>query len=104
VIENGGVNTLDRSFQCLGWEGRVALIGVLAGEKGHADPHDLMFKRGSLHGIGVGTRVTLEQLIQAIEVNRIKPIIGKVFSFDQVPEAFRTQASGDFIGKIAITI
>jgi NADPH:quinone reductase-like Zn-dependent oxidoreductase len=104
VIENGGVNTLDRSFQCLAWEGKVSLIGVLAGEKGHADPHDLMFKRGSLHGIGVGTRATLDQLIRAIEINRIKPVIGKVFSFDQIPEAFRVQATGDFIGKIAITI
>jgi len=104
VIENGGVNTLNRSFQCLAWEGKVSLIGVLAGNDGHADPHDLMFKRGSLHGIGVGTRATLEQLIGAIEINRIKPVIGKVFPFDQIPEAFRLQASGDFIGKIAITI
>ena len=34
----------------------------------------------------------------------IHPAIGKVFSFDQIPEAFRVQASGDFVGKIAITI
>lgn len=104
VIENGGVNTLNRSFQCLAWEGKVSLIGVLAGNEGHADPHDLMFKRGSLHGIGVGTRATLEQLIRAIEINRIKPVIGRTFSFDQIPEAFRLQATGDFIGKIAIAI
>jgi NADPH:quinone reductase-like Zn-dependent oxidoreductase len=104
VIENGGVNTLKRSFQCLAWEGKVALIGVLAGNQGHADPHDLMFKRGSLHGIGVGTRTTLEQLIAAFEVNRIKPVIDKVFPFDQALDAFRLQASGNFLGKIAIAI
>jgi NADPH:quinone reductase-like Zn-dependent oxidoreductase len=104
VIENGGVNTLNRSFQCLAWEGKVALIGVLAGSEGHADPHDLMFKRGSLHGIGVGTRATLEQLIAAYEVNRAKPVVDKIFPFDEVPEAFRVQASGNFLGKIAMTI
>lgn len=104
VIENGGVNTLQRSFQCLAWEGKVALIGVLAGNDGHADPHDLMFKRGSLHGIGVGTRATLEQLIQAIEINRIKPVVDKVFPFDQALDAFHLQASGNFFGKIAIAI
>ena len=104
VIENGGVNTLQRSFQCLAWEGKVALIGVLAGNEGHADPHDLMFKRGNLHGIGVGTRATLEQLIRAIEVNRIKPVVDKVFPFDQALDAFRLQASGNFLGKIAIAI
>jgi len=104
VIENGGVNTLQRSFQCLAWEGKVSLIGVLAGNEGHADPHDLMFKRGNLHGIGVGTRATLEQLIQAIEINRIKPVVDKVFPFDQALDAFRLQASGNFFGKIAIRI
>jgi NADPH:quinone reductase-like Zn-dependent oxidoreductase len=104
VIENGGMGTLARSFECLGYGGKVALIGVLSGPQGDANPHDLMFKNGSLHGIGVGSRVSLEQLIQAIEVNGIKPIIEKVFPFDQAVEAFRLQASGNFMGKIVIQL
>jgi NADPH:quinone reductase-like Zn-dependent oxidoreductase len=104
VIENGGMGTLARSFECVGYGGKVALIGVLTGPQGNADPHDLMFKSASLNGIGVGSRVLLEQLIQAIEVNRIKPVIEKVFPFDRAAEAFRLQASGNFLGKIVITI
>lgn len=102
VIENGGIATLQRSFECVGWGGKVSLIGVLAGREGNANPHDLMFKSASLHGIGVGHRASLEQLIQAIEVNQIKPVIDRVFSFDQAPEAFALQASGSYLGKIAI--
>ncbi len=102
VIENGGIGTLARSFECVGWGGKVALIGVLAGREGNANPHDLMFKSASLHGIGVGSRASLEQLIQAIEVNRIKPVIDKVFPFDHAAEAFALQASGNFLGKIVI--
>jgi NADPH:quinone reductase-like Zn-dependent oxidoreductase len=104
VIENGGVGTLARSFECLGYGGKVALIGVLAGPQGNANPHDLMFKNASLHGIGVGSRASLEQLIQAIEVNHIKPIIEKVFPFDQAADAFSLQASGNFLGKIVIAV
>ncbi len=104
VIENGGVGTLARSFECLGYGGKVALIGVLAGPQGNANPHDLMFKNASLHGIGVGSRASLEQLIQAIEVNHIKPIIEKVFPFDQAADAFLLQASGNFLGKIVIAV
>jgi NADPH:quinone reductase-like Zn-dependent oxidoreductase len=104
IIENGGIGTLARSFECVGWGGKVALIGVLAGREGQANPHDLMFKSASLHGIGVGSRALLEQLIQAMEVNRIKPVIDKVFPFDQAAEAFRLQASGNFMGKIVIAI
>ena len=104
VIENGGIGTLARSFQCVGWRGKIALIGVLAGSEGNANPHGLMFKSASLHGIGVGSRANLEQLIQAIEVNQIKPVIEKVFPFDNAADAFRLQASGNFLGKIAISI
>jgi NADPH:quinone reductase-like Zn-dependent oxidoreductase len=104
VIENGGIGTLSRSFQCVGWGGKVSLIGVLAGREGNANPHGLMFKSASLHGIGVGSRASLEQLMRAIEVDRIKPVIDQVFPFDQAADAFHLQASGNFIGKIAITV
>jgi len=103
VIENGGIGTLARSFECVGWGGKVALIGVLAGREGNANPHDLMFKSASLHGIGVGSRASLEKLIQAIEINHIQPVIDRVFPFHQAPEAFALQASGSYFGKIAIT-
>jgi len=102
VIENGGIGTLARSFECVGWGGKIALIGVLAGREGNANPHDLMFKSASLHGIGVGSRASLEQLIQAIEVNRIQPVIDRIFPFDQAPDAFALQASGSYFGKIVI--
>jgi NADPH:quinone reductase-like Zn-dependent oxidoreductase len=104
IIENGGIGTLARSFQCVGWGGKVALIGVLAGREGNANPHDLMFKSASLQGIGVGSRASLEQLIQAIEINRIQPIIDRVFPFDQAPDAFALQATGSYLGKIAIKL
>jgi len=61
-------------------------------------------KGGSLHGIGVGSTAMFEDMNRAIEVNRIKPIVGKVFPFDEAPEAFRQFAAGDFFAKVVITI
>lgn len=104
VVENGGVGTLAKSYLCVGWGGKVCLIGVLAGPEGQNNPHDLMFKSASLHGIGVGSRASLEQVIRAIEVNRIKPVIDKVFPFVDAPEAFRYQATQAYVGKIVIAI
>lgn len=104
VVETGGIATLAKSFVAVGWQGKVCLIGVLAGREGNANPHDLMFKSASLHGIGVGSRTVLEQLIRAIEVNRIKPVIDKVFPFADALDAFRYQASQSFVGKIVIAV
>jgi NADPH:quinone reductase-like Zn-dependent oxidoreductase len=104
VVENGGIGTLAKSFLCVGWGGKISLIGVLAGPEGQANPHDLMFKSASLHGIGVGSRASLENLIRAIEVNRIKPVIDKVFPFADAVDAFRYQATQAYVGKIVIAM
>jgi NADPH:quinone reductase-like Zn-dependent oxidoreductase len=104
VIEVGGVGTLSRSFQTVAFAGKVALIGVLAGPTGDANPHGLMIKSGSLHGIFVGSRRMFEEMNVAIEVNKIRPIIEKVFPFEQAVNAYRLQLSGQFMGKIVIKV
>jgi len=52
----------------------------------------------------VGNRAMFEEMNQAIEVNKIKPVIDKVFPFEEAAEAYRYQASGGLLGKVVITI
>ncbi len=104
IIEIGGAGTLDRSFQAIAFGGKVALIGFLAGAAAQTNPVPLMLKGGSLQGIGVGSTAMFEAMNQAIEINRIKPIVHKVFPFDKAADAFRALASGDFVGKLVIGI
>ena len=63
-----------------------------------------MMKGGNLHGIFVVGRDLFEQMHAAINANGIKPVIDKVFPFDQAKDAFGHAASGDFIGKVIIAI
>jgi NADPH:quinone reductase-like Zn-dependent oxidoreductase len=104
IIEVGGLGTLARSLQSVAPGGKVALIGVLAGMTGDTNPFPLMLKGASMHGIVVGNRAMFEEMNQAIEVNKIKPVIDKVFPFEEAAEAYRYQASGGLLGKIVITI
>jgi len=104
VVEVGGVGTLARSYEAIGFGGKIALIGFLGGFVGEQNPVGLMMKGGSLHGIGVGSTAMFEDMNRAIEVNGIKPIVGKVFSFDEATEAFRQFSAGDFFGKVVITV
>jgi NADPH:quinone reductase-like Zn-dependent oxidoreductase len=104
VIEIGGAGTLDRSFESVGFGGKVALIGFLAGAAATLNPVGLMLKGGSLQGIGVGSTAMFEALNRAIEVNRIKPVVDKIFPFEKAADAYRCLASGDFVGKVVIGI
>ena len=104
VVEVAGAGTLARSFGALAPGGKVGLIGVLTGRTGDSSPYTLMRKGGSLHGIFVGNREMFEQMNRAIDVNRIKPIIDKVFPFEEAVAAYRHQTSGNFMGKVVITV
>lgn len=103
VIELGGPGTLARSMRAVGYAGHIALIGVLAGFEGDTNPHPLMLKGASLHGIFVGNRSHFEHLNAAFEVNRIKPVIDRTFAFESAADAYRHQLAGPF-GKVVVRI
>lgn len=104
VIEVGGAGTLAKSFQSVGYGGKVALIGVLSGREGDTAPHALMSKGASLHGIFVGNRAMFEDMLEAMVVNRIAPIIDTIFEFDRVADAYRYQMAGAHFGKVVVRV
>jgi NADPH:quinone reductase-like Zn-dependent oxidoreductase len=104
ILENGGAGSLNRSFGSAAFGGKVALIGFLAAREGDINPAILMMKSGSMIGIGVGNRAMFEDMNRAIDLNKIKPVVDKVFPFDQAAEAYRCQACGDFVGKVVVAI
>jgi NADPH:quinone reductase-like Zn-dependent oxidoreductase len=103
VVEVGGPGTLARSMQAVAYGGKVTLIGVLAGLQGETNPHPIMRKGASMHGIFVGSRAMFERMNEAIEANDIHPVIDKVFEFEQAADAYRHQQGGAF-GKVVIRV
>lgn len=104
ILENGGAGSLNKSFEACAFGGKVALIGFLAAREGDINPVLIMMKSGSMIGIGVGSHAMFEDMNRAIDVNKIKPVVDRVFPFDKAPDAFRCQAAGDFVGKVVITV
>ena len=103
VVEIGGAGTLARSFRSLARGGKVALIGFLGGPQGDTAPYPLMMKAGSLHGVFVGDRPMFEALLRAVTVNRIEPVVDRVFGFDEAAAAYAVHAAGAF-GKVVIRV
>jgi NADPH:quinone reductase-like Zn-dependent oxidoreductase len=91
-------------MRSLGRSGKIALIGFLAGREGDTNPTPLMMTGGSLHGIFVGDRDMFEEMNRALIVNRISPLVDRVFPFGETPAAYRYQASRAFVGKIVIAV
>ena len=104
VVEIGGAGTLARSMRALARGGKVGLIGFLAGRDGDTNPTPLMMVGGSLHGIFVGDREMFEEMNRALAVNRIRPVVDRVFPFDEAPAAYQQHASSSFVGKIVVAV
>lgn len=103
VVEVGGQGTLSQSMQAIGFNGEIALIGVLSLE-GSVAPRDMMFKAGRMRGIFVGSAAMARSLNAAIDANGIKPVIDKVFGFDEAKAAYSYHASPALFGKTVITL
>lgn len=104
VIEVGGAGTLGKSITSTKVSGRISLIGVLSGQpEQNPSPAMIMLKRITLQGIYVGSRDMFETMNRAIEVNGIKPVIGKTFEFNDAANAFDYLKSGSHFGKVVIS-
>jgi D-arabinose 1-dehydrogenase-like Zn-dependent alcohol dehydrogenase len=64
----------------------------------------LVVQQQRLQGVTVGSVDDLQALADASAVNRLQPVIDKVFPFAQAKEAFSYLASGIQFGKVAISI
>lgn len=103
VVEVGGAGTLAQSIRAVGFNGEIALIGVLTRE-GDTSPHGLMFKGANLRGIFVGSRLMAERLNAFVDEHGIKPVVDRSFAMDEAKAAFAYQASPQLFGKVIITL
>ena len=55
-------------------------------------------------GIYVGSRADFEAMNQFISEHQLRPIIDRVFSFEEAAEAYDYMASGGHLGKIVIKL
>jgi len=102
-LDVGGGSTMQQSIEAAKIGGKIISIGILGnGRKGQITFPKLFFKFIEMTGIAVGNRVMQEAMIDAIEINGIKPIIDKSFGFDQLVDAFQYQATGAHFGKIVL--
>jgi NADPH:quinone reductase-like Zn-dependent oxidoreductase len=104
VVEVGGAATLARSFGAIRVGGKVTIIGALSGTATELNPSLILARRANVQGITVGSMQMFVAMARAMEANGIKPVIDKVFAFDETPAAYRHMASGAHFGKIVIRV
>lgn len=102
VVEVGGAGTLARSLRAVRPGGTISLIGVLTGGAGEVNPLPILMKGIRVQGIYVGSRAMFEAMARAIALHGLRPVVDRVFPFEEAPAALAYLESGAHFGKIAI--
>ena len=116
VLNTVGIGEMERCLKSCASNGRVMLIGVNPVARGKAGgegepvvglrdfPREMIMRGLSIKAVIVGSRRMLEDLVAAVEVRELRPVVDRVYSFEQSLEAVRYMASGRKIGKVVIEI
>jgi NADPH2:quinone reductase len=109
VVENIGGPGFLQVIETLGLWGKVSVVGMLAGLVPNFNLASLLFRRLRIGGVAIGTntaaesRAAWDESVKMLERAGAKPVVDRVFGFDQLPQAFERLEERP-IGKVLLKI
>ncbi|GAA5849670.1 hypothetical protein JCM8547_000529 [Rhodosporidiobolus lusitaniae] len=110
VIEIGGAGTLVRSIRSCRPGGQVWIVGYMSdyqqstGEDAPEYAKEILYTQAVVRGVVCGSRDMFEDMNRCVEINKIVPIVDKVFPFEKTQEAYQYLDSGKHFGKVVIEL
>ena len=85
VVEVGGADTMKHSLNAIKLEGVITVIGLVTGFSPPDNIMEVLKKICTLRGIHVGSRVHMEDMMAAMEANKIQPVVDqRIFALDEL--------------------
>jgi NADPH:quinone reductase-like Zn-dependent oxidoreductase len=104
VVEVGGGGTMNHSLRAMSLGAELALVGNVAGGSATVDLNASLAPTATVRRVAVGSRAQFISMARAISVNRMRPVIDRVFSFEEAPSAFAYYAEQKNFGKVVIRV
>ena len=109
IFENGGALTTPLSFRCVRWGGLINSIGYVSGKVNEPDDRtninvSALMRNFTLKGILNGPRDRFEEMLRFCEKHEVRPVVDKVFAFEDAREALNMMWEGKHFGKVVIKV
>ncbi|MDH3535191.1 MAG: NAD(P)-dependent alcohol dehydrogenase [Gammaproteobacteria bacterium] len=102
TLETGGGGTLEKTIEATRIGGTISLIGVLTG--GAINPTGVMRKSIRLQGVYVGNRRMFEDMNAAFGLNQLRPVVDRVFDFEDARAAYHAMRAAGHFGKLVVRV
>lgn len=102
IVEVGGSGTFGESLKAVRTGGMIAQIGVLSGAEERISIRPILMRQIRVAGIYVGSRAMAEAMNKAIHLHTLRPVIDKVFPFENAADAYRHMERASHFGKVVI--
>lgn len=108
IFENGGARTLRKSFACVRFGGLINCIGYLSGKddvsEGPGTNVLALMRNVTLKGILNGPRDRFEEMCGFYDRKRIRPVVDRVFGFEEARAAMEYLRAGAHFGKVVVRV
>jgi putative PIG3 family NAD(P)H quinone oxidoreductase len=112
VLDLVGGNYLEGNLRVLTLRGRMVVVGLTAGASAQFNMGVLLRKRLTIVGTMLRSRPLEEKIALArdfsekgvplFEAGRLKPVVDRVFAFDEIRAAHQLMESNDTFGKVVL--
>jgi NADPH:quinone reductase-like Zn-dependent oxidoreductase len=104
VVDHIGTDTFERSLRCLARGGRYVTCGATSGYELKTDFRPVFFKSLSILGSTMGGSHELATVLSLVASGLLRPVVDRVFPFEQVADAHRHLMARESFGKVVLTI
>lgn len=104
LVDSAGGDSFAKLIELALPGGRIVNFGRTAGTITNVPTRLLYWKQLSLFGSTMGTRDEFLSMIDFVESRKLKPVIDRVYSLNQIDEAVARMKSNEHFGKLVIRL
>ena len=104
VVDSAGGPSFPKLIGLLRTGGKIVIFGRTTGNIPEISPALLFYKQASILGTTMGSPADFESMLEFIEDQHMRPVIDRVFSLDDIEEAFQYIENNSQFGKVVLKI
>jgi len=104
VIDSVGAATWPINLKVVRKGGHITLCGITTGAKAQTNLQLIYWNQLTIMGSTLGSTADMHQMLRAVEVGGLRPVVDEVFPLEAVQAATKKMEAGKQLGKLVLKV